>query len=182
MRTFLIGTWSNLCGKGYTLVELIVVLVLISVVVGFSFPRLRYSLLEDKLESSVRRLVGVVKETREKAIREHTAQYIRIDLAKNRLWVEPLSSAAAGDEHAAQRSRVIEFSENIRIVDLWNQTRGKIMEGEATIRITEKGYTEPTVIHLQAKDGRTVSLELQPFLGSIKFSEGYVDSALLTDQ
>jgi hypothetical protein len=31
------------------------------------------------------------------------------------------------------------------------------------------------MIHLQAENGRQLTLELTPFLGSIKIHEGYVD-------
>jgi general secretion pathway protein H len=46
---------------------------------------------------------------------------------------------------------------------------------EATIRFSKKGYIEQSMIHLQSQDGRQLSLELTPFLGSIKIHDGYVD-------
>jgi general secretion pathway protein H len=63
---------------------------------------------------------------------------------------------------------------DVEIEDVWSWSRGKLYD-EATIKFSRKGYIEQSIIHLQSEDGRQLSLELTPFLGSIKVHEGYVD-------
>ena len=185
MRISPTGTWNDQrrvdFASGYTLVELIVVLAVISIVVGLTMPRIRSSLSGDTLHTSVRRLVGVIKETREEAIRAHQSRYIQVDPVANRLWIH--SESGDRQEEGAGQGRTIRLPEDVRIVDVWGAEHGTIAEGRVAIRISDKGYAEPTVIHLEAKgEERTVSLELQPFLGAIKVSDGYVHFSGSTDR
>ncbi|HDZ90866.1 MAG TPA: prepilin-type N-terminal cleavage/methylation domain-containing protein, partial [Deltaproteobacteria bacterium] len=56
--------------RGYTLIELIVVVLLIGLVLTLTAPRLRDSLLSDDLKSAARRLIGITNDLRNEAIRE----------------------------------------------------------------------------------------------------------------
>jgi general secretion pathway protein H len=64
--------------------------------------------------------------------------------------------------------------DDVKIEDIWSWSSGKLYD-EAKIHFSKKGYIEQSMIHLQSLDGRQLSLELSPFLGSIKVHEGYVD-------
>jgi len=159
--------------KGYTLIELAVVIVLIGMMLAVGIPRFRYSLLTDNLKSVTRRMIGVVKEIRNDAVREHKAYFLYLDLESNRIWVE--SPGMGQEERAMTRERAFTFPEDIRIMDVWRKEWGKQVDGEVGIRFTKKGYVEHTAIHLGAEDGREFTLILSPFLGTIKGHDTYVD-------
>jgi len=159
--------------KGYTLIELTVVVALIGMMLAVSVPRFRYSLITDNLKSVTRRMIGVVKEIRDDAVREQKAYFLYLDLESNKLWVE--YPGMGQEEREAIRERAFTFPEDVRIMDVWGQERGKQADGETAIRFTKKGYVEYTAIHLGAEDGRVFTLILSPFLGKIKSYDTYVD-------
>ncbi|MBW1691928.1 MAG: prepilin-type N-terminal cleavage/methylation domain-containing protein [Deltaproteobacteria bacterium] len=159
--------------RGYTLIELTVVIVLIGMMLAIAIPRIRYSLLTDNLKSVTRRMIGIVKEIRNDAVREQKAYFLYLDLASNKVWVE--SQGMGQEERAMTRQRAFTFPEDVRIMDVWREEHGKQVDGEVVIRFTKKGYVEHTAIHLGAEDGREFTLILSPFLGTIKGYDRYVD-------
>ena len=159
--------------KGYTLIELTIVIVLIGMMLAVSIPRFRYSLLTDNLKSVTRRMIGVVKEIRNDAVREQKAYFLYFDLDANKVWVE--SQGMAQEEKEMIRERAYTLPEDTRIMDVWRKDWGKQAHGEVAIVFTKKGYVQHIVIHLSAEDGRRFSLILSPFLGTIKSHDTYVD-------
>ena len=54
--------------KGFTLIELIVVLVLLGIMFGFTVPKFQQAILSDSLDSTSLRLIGLVQDLRERAM------------------------------------------------------------------------------------------------------------------
>lgn len=158
--------------RGYTLIELIVVIVLLGLMLGVTVPRFRQALLNDSLDTTALRLVGLVQNLRERAISGQVSYILHLDIRGKRIWA--FASTASGEEQEIARERAYELPADVKIQDVWSWSNGKFFN-EGTIRFSRKGYIEQSVIHLQSEDGREVSLELIPFLGSIKIHEGYVD-------
>lgn len=159
--------------KGYTLIELAVVVVLIGLMLAVSIPRFRYSLLTDNLKSTTRRIVGIVKSIRNEAIREQNVYLLHFDIGSNRFWID--SDAMNEEECELAREKAFELPPDVRVIDVWSRDRGKKAGDKAVIRFSKKGYVEQTAIHLGAEDGREFTLVLNPFLGTIKIYNKYVD-------
>ena len=163
--------------KGYTLIELAVVVILIGLFLGLSIPRFQYTIVSDELKATTRRIVGVVKGLRDEAIRGQQVHIFHLDLESHRLWIEP--AGIGEEERALARERAFKFPPGVRILDVWCRGKGKKVDGEVAIRFSKKGYVEETVIHLGADDGREFTLVLSPFLGTIKVYDKYVDIAVM---
>ena len=153
--------------------ELTLVVFLVGVMLAISIPNFRYSLLTDGLKSTTRKIIGLVKGIRNEAIREQKTYLFNIDLESDRLWVE--SADMNEEEKALAKAKAFELPQGIRIMDVWRRGKGKKMDGEIAIPFNKKGYTEQTLLHLGAEDGREFTLSLSPFLGSIKGYDKYVD-------
>lgn len=74
---------------GFTLLELIIVLVLIGLLMVVTVPTLRNTLIDDPLRSSARKLIGYIGVIRGRAVREQQSYLVYIDLDQNRLWYIP---------------------------------------------------------------------------------------------
>ena len=159
--------------KGYTLIELAIVVVLIGLMLAVSIPKVRYSLLTDNLKSTTRRIIGLVKGLRDEAIREQKVYLLCFDIGSNRFWVD--FDAATEEERELAHEKAFQLPPDIRILDIWCRGKGKKVDGEVAIRFSRKGYVEQTVIHLGAKDNREFTLVLNPFLVTIKLYDRYVD-------
>ena len=159
--------------KGYTFLELTVVLLLIGLIVGLATPRIRDTLLTDDLKGSTRTIIGLVKGLREEAIREQKDYALHFDFEANRFWID--SSSMTEEEQARAREKATQLPRSVHVQDIWFRTKGKKMTGETEIRFYKKGYVSHSVIHLGSEDGREMTIELNPFLGRIKVVDRYVE-------
>ena len=66
MRILKVGSWN----KGFTLIELVVVIFLIGIVLSLTYPRIQDALLRDRLKTAARRMIGTIKEIKNNAVRE----------------------------------------------------------------------------------------------------------------
>ena len=158
--------------KGYTLIELIVVLVLLGLMFGLVIPKFRQAILSDSLNATSLRIIGLVENLREKAISDQVSYLLHLDIREGKVWA--FASTASEEEQEQARARSYQLPLDVNIEDVWSWSSGKLYD-ETTIQFSRKGYIEQSMIHLQSEDGRQLSLELTPFLGSIKIHDGYVD-------
>ncbi|HUU40768.1 MAG TPA: prepilin-type N-terminal cleavage/methylation domain-containing protein [Desulfatiglandales bacterium] len=159
--------------KGFSLVELTVVVFLLGMMLTISMPNLKHSLLTDDLKSISRKITGLVKNLRNEAIREQKTYTLHIDFEVNRLWVESVDMKEK--EKTLAQAKAFKLPQGIRIMDVWRRGKGKNADGVIAIPFNKKGYTEQTLLHLSAEDGREFTLALSPFLGSIKSYDKYID-------
>jgi general secretion pathway protein H len=159
--------------KGFTFIELTVVLVLIGLVFTITMPRFRDQILSDTLKSTTRKMMYKIMDLRNEAISEHKAYFLVFDLESNRYWVEYEDITPEDLAHARENADA--FPEGVRVLDIWFKGKGKEMTGETTIKFTRQGYVQQSVIHLGSEDGRKFTLVLSPFLGRVKVLEDYIE-------
>jgi len=159
--------------KGYTFIELTVVIILIGVMVSISVPKIRHAILTDKLKSASRKMIGIISSLRNDAIREQKTFYLHFDLEANRFWTD--SEGMLEEERLSANEKAASLPEGISIRDVWFRGKGKKQHGGAVIRFSKKGYVQESAIHLSSDDGREFTLVLSPFLGRIKAFESYVE-------
>ena len=160
--------------KGYTFIELTVVIFLIGLALVLTIPRFRHALLTDDLKSTVRRMVGTVRTLKNEAVREQKIYRLHFDLESNRFWTE--STDMTDEARALAHEKAFQLPKGVRILDVGLKGKSKQLAGESIIRFNKKGYIAPSVIHLGAEDGREFTIVLTPFLG-VKVMKNYVDFA-----
>ena len=169
------STWKrprNSTG-GYTLIALAVVISLIGLMALFAVPRFRYSILTDDLKSSTRKIIGLVKNLRNEAVRTQNPHYLHLDLETNRFWAD--STAMTQEERMLARVEAADLPKGVRLLDVWLKGKGKKTDGTAYILFTRKGYVPQSAIHLGSEDGRRFTLILSPFLQKVKVVDDYID-------
>lgn len=164
-------------GKGgYTFIELTVVIFLIGLLLFLAVPRFQQSILTDDLKATVRRMVGTARSLRSEAIREQKDYLLRLDIGGNRYWIEATGLAQMTDEARFEAyEEGIQLPEGIRILDVWKKETGTIAEGRVDIRFTTKGYVERSAIHVGDDAGRQFTLIFNPFLGTVKIYDRYIE-------
>ncbi|WP_457572840.1 prepilin-type N-terminal cleavage/methylation domain-containing protein [Desulfolithobacter sp.] len=161
---------------GFTLLELLVVMVLIGIMTVLAVPRLYSTLLTDPLKSSARRLIGLVAETSQQAVRSPQGYYLHLDLGEGRVWASAESEEV---ETPADQAALLHLPEQVRIRDVVSAHGGRRSMGSTTIWFSRKGYVDKTLIHLQDRDGNELTLLLSPFLAVTRIFTGYLE---LTDE
>lgn len=159
--------------KGFTLIELVVVVTLIVMMIGLTLPQIRNTLLSDALKRTALRMVGVAKNLRDEAVREQKTYGLRLDMVRRQYWVG--FTAMTEEEQALARKNAEKLPPNVQILDVWFKEGGKVSEGEAVILFFRAGYVQPSAIHLGDDDGRRFTVVLSPFGGKVNVLEKYVD-------
>lgn len=158
--------------RGYTLIELSVVVLLIGMMLLIAVPRVRDALLNDDLKATTRQLVGAARELRNESVREQLDYVLHLDLNQPGFWT--YSADTTAEKRAEIRKGAIRFPEGIRIAGVRHAEEVAKTKGEASVRFFRKGYVEPSVIHL-VKDDRAFTLVFNPFLQAVSVYEKYVD-------
>ena len=158
--------------KGYTLIEITVVLVLIGIMLGISLPRVRDILSSDRLNKTARMLIGMSRELRSDAVREQVDYELHVDLERRSFWKFSVDTTAEKRDEFKRRAMML--PDGILIKDIQIYGEGKKTKGEMVIRFFKKGYMQPAVVHLSFED-RNMTLLFNPFIASVKTYNDYVD-------
>lgn len=159
--------------RGFSLIELIVVVVIIGLTMAITMPRFHYSLLSDHLKTSTRRVAILITNLSKEAVREHKDYLLFFDLAENRYWTENPGLTQEGRLMA--RERAFNLPEDVRLLDITKKGEERRITGEVSIVITKKGYLQPATIHLGSDQGRVFTIYLKTFAGKAEILDGYVE-------
>ncbi len=176
MKISITGSWSrrNVQGtEGFTLIELAVVIALLGIFLGLTIPRFQHYLIADELKATTRKIVGLVREVRNEAIREQRVYAIHLDIESNRWWIE--HADMEDEEMVLAREEAFALPRGVRILDVWCRGKGKQAYGDIAIPFNKKGYVDQTLIHIGGEADREFTVELSPFLGVVKVHDTYVD-------
>jgi len=158
--------------RGYTLIEIAVVVVLIGVILLLAVPRVQDTLTSDRMRSAVRNLSGAARELKAEAVREQVDHFLHLDLDRRVVWNTRDDMTA--EVRTVRRSQARPLPPGVRIADVALADEGKKNQGEVVIRFFSRGYVQPAAIHL-TDDERTMTLIFQPFLSTFEVKDSYVD-------
>jgi prepilin-type N-terminal cleavage/methylation domain-containing protein len=158
--------------RGFTLVELTVVVFLVGLMLLIAVPRVRDTVLTNELKSSVNYLTQTALELRGSSVREQIDYVLHLDINERLIWFHTSDMTPEGKNEAKKRS--YHLPGNVKIADGYRFGREKQTDGEIIIRFFRGGYVQPTVVHLV--DGSDFfTLVFEPFLNEIKVNDRYVD-------
>jgi len=172
----IVGNRNSVCqrpSQAYTLVELTVVIFLIGLMLSFTIPRIQHNLLNDDLKAATRRMIAMVRNLRDMAVRDQRVYRLHFDMESNRFWVE--WDGITLEEQEDARENASSPPGEVRILDICRRQTGKQDMGEAVIHFIPKGYVEYAVIHLGKDEERAHTIVLSPFVGTIKTHDAYVE-------
>lgn len=163
--------------RGFTLVELVVVLAIIAMVLALVVPRLPSSE-EENLKSSARTLAATLRYLQDRAATTRTTYYLRMEPGTDSVRV--LQATADGgerepDDPLLQKRPV---REGIRVVDLFIPRLGKLGDGQVRLEAGVGGLRDLVVIHLRSPGGSFWTVTAFPAGGKVTTREGYQEELL----
>lgn len=160
--------------QGFTLMELLVVMVLISLTASFALPNLHSRLFGDDLHGLIRRFMGLVAETRQDARMQGRAYVLYYDREEHLFRVRPQQEAEAL-EASPRPGNQLRLPNSVRLVDI-QSSRTEAAE-DMLIFFNQRGYVHKTLVRFRHDDGQELGVLLSPFLGSIRIVEGSLEDA-----
>ncbi len=161
--------------QGFTLLELIIVCLLITVSLAFSVPNIRQALVIDQLAASSRKVIALIKEVRYLAAQEQQPYLIHFDLDRGKIWYQQDIYEQQEENEQTVTFPGIQFPPSVHIQDVQTgEETEKKSSGEASLWINKQGYMDQTILHLADDHDNIISLELSPFLNTIKAHDSYI--------
>jgi len=160
------------CPSGFTLIELIVVLSLITIMLFLSIPRFETTILWDSKNKTSRRIIATVKTLKESALSTQRRHILHVNMDTKRLWVSDESMTEEMLQTAINEA--YRLPKNLRLLDVEFPLKGKISSGQADIYFYKAGYSDKAIIHIEDEDHYQVSFLIEPFLPNMKLYQEYV--------
>jgi prepilin-type N-terminal cleavage/methylation domain-containing protein len=160
--------------KGYTLIELTIVIVILGVMLSLIIPRLG-EIGDANLKQSSRHLTGVIRFLRDESQARKAVFRLRFDVTEGRYWPEIMASAG---EKAVEFRRF--SSEMASEGTLAGQTTFRDVKvashpDDPFIQFTPDGWVEPALIHLRDGDDKDFTLIVKPLTGDTELKDGYLE-------
>jgi len=158
---------------GFTLFEIIVVIALIALLVGISYPRFRSVFLSVGLKTAARSIAVTAKYARALAAREGKATRLFIDMDMGKYWIgieeDPVRAPGKFEPISSSLARVRNLPRGVAITSV--KTSGGEMEGGVGgITFYPDGRAEYGEIHIM-QGQKSVSVLINPLTGSVKVRE-----------
>jgi general secretion pathway protein H len=156
---------------GFTLIEIMVVIVIISLAAALVIPRLPQHQ-GMRLKSSARNLASGIRFLSDRAIITKASYRLRLSMSDNSVLIAKLGSSGKEEppDDEFMSRRLVE--EGISIEDVTAPGVGKLSEGVAAIDFGPGGISECLTIHLKGGDNQYTVIAY-PFGGKVEVLEGY---------
>lgn len=155
---------------GFTLIELIVVIVVISLALAIVLPRLT-SVTSRNLKSDGAKLSALVRYLHEAAESKKLNYRLTFDLDKGNVSVERSKDSVKYGPMPESALRGFALASDVEFVDLHAPGAGRVESGTVAVLLTPAGST-PFTVHLAAGE-MVLTLAFNPYNGKIVISEGY---------
>lgn len=166
---------TGISNRGFTLLELLVVLVILAGIASLVFPRLS-AFQNGENRTSARNLAAMLKYLDERAVASRTRYRLSVDLEQQKIQVQQLTAdgeAREPEDPFLQRNPV---SASVRLTSVMTERRGEISEGTVKIAYGPGGLSEAILIHLGAPGMQQYTIQALPVNGSVKVAEGHLES------
>lgn len=162
--------------KGFTFLELAVVLLILSVVTALTFPVIR-SLGSSDLKLTARHLVRAVYFLSNRAAATKRVYRLNYDLKQHEYWATVRSGEGEFTPVDAAVLTRTTLPRTIQFVDADTLHQGKVTEGEAYTDFYPVGRVDKTTLHLTDEDKNVLTLVVNPITGRVKVYEGYLEES-----
>ena len=159
---------------GFTLIEIAVVLVVISMVMMLVLPRLPTSD-QENLKISARTLAATLRYVQERATTSGTGYYISLAPGTESVKISELGADGSGKEPTDPLLLKSPVKEGIIVTDVRIPRLGKVNEGQLRIDVGAGGIRDFVTIHLSSPDGKFWTVMAFPAGGKVKALEGYLE-------
>jgi general secretion pathway protein H len=163
--------------RGFTLMELVVVLALLAMVAMLVVPRLP-STDNDDLKSSARALAATLRYMQDRAATARTTYYLHVEPGTDAARIAELGGDGNEKEPEDPLLRKQPIEKGIQVADVVIPRLGRVAEGQFRLDIGPGGLRDFVSIHLRAGNDNFWTVMAFPAGGKVKVYEGYREEPL----
>jgi prepilin-type N-terminal cleavage/methylation domain-containing protein len=161
--------------KGFTLIELTIVIVILGVMLALIIPRLG-ELGEANLKQSARHLTSTIRFLKDESQARKDVFRLRFDITEGRYWVEvwTLLNETTGEFKRFSSEMATEGA-------LTGQTTFRDVQvashpDDPYIQFSPNGWVEHAQIHIRDGEGKDYTLTVNALTGNTELREGYLEA------
>jgi prepilin-type N-terminal cleavage/methylation domain-containing protein len=163
--------------NGFTLVEIMVVITLISIMLVFAVPNFQ-SLTTDTTKDTNNWIVLTVKMLKQGALRNKKTYTLHVSMESNKIWYTQETDEGEGEEEGEEENKILgeyKIPEGLKIVDVEFPEEEQISSGEVEINFYVKGFSDRAIIHIENEDDdKELSYVIEAFLLKVKLHDEFV--------
>ncbi len=158
--------------SGFTIIELVVVISIISLLLFFSIPSFdNFRLFQDS-GSEIGRVVSLIEKAKKTAVYENTDFLMVIDTANQRIWFKKADSEEKETGETEKAGVALSDSRILDIVTPVGNDAGKEL---FKLTFSRKGHSDMAIIHFRDSEENDLTLRIEPFLVTPDLKSGYHD-------
>jgi prepilin-type N-terminal cleavage/methylation domain-containing protein len=147
---------------GFTLLELMVVIMLLSILLGFAIPAFQKGQGKQASGDAVRGLLHAVRELKAAALRRQEILKLHLNLDENRIWV---THEGKGQEESGQDPPSDwTLSDDVQIAHVRFPDNREIRSGNVVIVFYPQGYSDRAIVRLIDGGSEPTDLVVEAFL------------------
>lgn len=163
--------------RGFTLIEIAVVLAIIGMVLMLVMPRLPSSEQED-LKVSARTLAATIRYMQDRAATGRTTYYLRLAPGTDNVKVLEAGTDGSEIEPLDPLLQKRPVKQGTVVADVIIPRLGKVNDGKLRLDVGAGGLRDFVVIHLRSPEGLFWTVMAFPASGKVKVFDGYQEEAL----
>ena len=160
--------------KGFTLVELLIVIVVLGLMLTLTIPKLG-ELGEANLKRSARHLTGMIRFLRDEAQAKKKEYRIKFDIQNGHYWAEVLNQTSDKTVEFQRYQSVMVDEASLSGQTTFRDVRVASHPDDPVMRFTPDGWVEHALIHLRNGDNKDFTLIVNSLTGNTDLREGYVE-------
>jgi len=158
--------------RGFTLLELMIVMVIVGITLGYIGPRLYTGISSSSMDKATRDIMTIIQFARSSAVTQHKPYYVRFDIdnASFGLYPKPESTGVI-----PEMVKEKDLPKGIVFKNIKSPYQIPKQQGQVDILVTPEGVIEQGVIYIEGGFGKTYTLVIKPFSGNLKVYDRYIE-------
>ncbi|HWR68359.1 MAG TPA: type II secretion system protein [Desulfomonilia bacterium] len=158
--------------KGFTLIELMIVIVIIGITLGYIGPRIFSGVFASNMDRAARDITAMIQLTRSSAVTQHKTYFVRFDLDNEKIAMYPMPESSG---QTPEMTKERPMADGVDLKSIKTPYQSEKERGELDLKVTSEGVVEQGVIYIEGSFGRIYTLVVKPFSGTLKIYDHYVE-------
>jgi prepilin-type N-terminal cleavage/methylation domain-containing protein len=161
--------------RGFTLIELVIVLLLLGFMLLLTFPNFREFITPKDIKRTILGFVGALRYAQSQAATTKHTYRLNIAIKENAFWVSLETDIGKFSRDPSSLGQLTYLPAGVVFVDVYHPERGKMQDGAAYVEFSPTGWAEECTIHLRKSEQEVFTLFVHPLGGDVEIAEGYLE-------